>query len=145
QQNWSGQQMARAPDFTANLSADYAVPVADGELRLSGNVRYTSSYVVNNPSLYDINLGQCPGGVAGPTCQQVGANLLGKQRYRQAGYTLVSGEIAWYAPNDRYWVGVYGKNLTNKSYKLTYNGSSYGDYASKAPPISYGVKVGYKF
>ena len=58
---------------------------------------------------------------------------------------LIDGEITWYADQERYWIGVYGKNLTNKSYKLTYNGSAFGDYASKAPPISYGVKAGYKF
>ena len=129
-QDWTGQQMARAPDFTANFSADYSVPVATGELRLSGNVRYTTSYVVNNPSLY---------GPAAP------AALQNKQRYRQPSFTLVDGEITWYSDGERYWIGVYGKNLTNKSYRLTYNGGAFGDYSAKAPPISYGVKVGYKF
>ena len=129
-QDWTGQQMARAPDFTANFSADYTVPVADGELRLSGNIKYTDSYVVNNPSLF---------GPAAPVALQK------KQRYRQTSFTLIDGEITWMAPEGRYWVGVYGKNLTNKSYRLTYNGGAFGDYSSKAPPISYGVKVGYKF
>jgi iron complex outermembrane receptor protein len=150
-QDWTGQQMARAPDFTANLAVDYTVPVADGELRLSGNVKYTDSYVVNNPSLWNRSSLACPAtattaaGTFGGACQQVPANLLNKQRYRQGSFTLVDGEITWFAPDQRYWVGVYGKNLTNKSYKLTFNGNVFGDYATKAPPISYGVKVGYKF
>ncbi len=130
QQDWTGKQMARAPDFTANLAVDYSMPVAEGELRLSGNVKYSDSYVVNNPSLF------------GPLAP---AALRNKQRYRQASFTLIDGEITWYAPDERYWIGVYGKNLTNKSYRLTFNGGAFGDYSTKAPPISYGVKVGYKF
>jgi iron complex outermembrane receptor protein len=137
-QDWTGKQMSRAPNFTANIGGDYTVPLAEGELRLSGNVKYSDSYVVNNPSLYDVNPVQC-------NCAQVPANLLGKQRYRNPKTTLIDGEITWFGPDERYWVGVYGKNLTNKSYRLTYNGLTFGDYSVKAPPISYGVKVGYKF
>ena len=81
-------------------------------------------------------------GAAGPAAP---AALQNKQRYRQPSFTLVDGEITWYSDGERYWIGVYGKNLTNKSYRLTYNGGAFGDYSAKAPPISYGVKVGYKF
>jgi iron complex outermembrane recepter protein len=130
-QDWSGNQMARAPDLSGNLNIDYTVPVGDdGELRLSGNLQYTDSYVVSNPSLF------------GPAA---GAALATQQRFRQGSYTLANGEITWFSPDKSYWVGLYGKNLTNKSYRLTYNGGANGDYSTKAPPISYGVKVGYKF
>ena len=57
---------------------DYTFPVADGDLRLSGNVRYTDSYVNDNPSVF---------GVLAPAAQQK------KQRYRQGSYTLVGGEL----------------------------------------------------
>jgi iron complex outermembrane receptor protein len=129
-QDWSGKQMSRSPDFSGNIQGDYTVPVAGGELTLSGNVRYTASYVVNNPSLY------------GPLAP---ANLAGEQRYRQKAFTLVDGEIDWYGPDHKYWIGVYGQNLTNKSYRLSYNGGAYGDYSTKAEPITYGVKAGYQF
>jgi len=91
--------MARAPKLSGNLAADYTVPVMDGELRLSGNVKYSASYVVNNLALY------------GPSAPVA---LRNKQRYRQGSYTLIDGEITWFAPDHRYWIGVYGKNLTNK-------------------------------
>lgn len=51
-QDWSNQQMARAPDFSGNIGVDYTVPLAGGALRLSGNVSYTDSFVVSNPALY---------------------------------------------------------------------------------------------
>ncbi len=131
-QDWSGKQMSRAPDFSANLGMDYTVPVGteNGELRLSGNVKYSDSYVINNASLF------------GPLAP---AALRGKQRYRNPKTTLVDGEVIWTEPDGHYWVGVFGKNLTNKSYRLTYNGGAFGDYSSKAQPITYGVKAGYKF
>jgi iron complex outermembrane receptor protein len=124
--------MSRAPDFSANLGMDYTVPVGteNGELRLSGNVKYSDSYVINNASLF------------GPLAP---AALRGKQRYRNPKTTLVDGEVIWTEPDGHYWVGVFGKNLTNKSYRLTYNGGAFGDYSSKAQPITYGVKAGYKF
>jgi iron complex outermembrane receptor protein len=75
----------------------------------------------------------------------VPANLLGKQRYRTNSFTLFDGEVTWYAPGERYWVGVYGKNLTNARYKRAFNGNVFGDYATIGQPISYGIKVGYKF
>src|SRR6202007_195516 len=129
-QDWTGEQMSRAPNFTANFGGDYTVPIGDGELRLSGNVKYTTSYVVNNPSLY--------GPLAPAALQPV-------QRYRQGAFTLVDGDITWFAPDHRYWIGVYGKNLTNKSYRANYNGGAFGDYSAKSPPITYGVKAGYQF
>ncbi len=131
-QDWSGQQMSRAPDLTANFAVDYTVPLGDehGDVRLSGNVKYSDSYVVNNPSLF------------GPLAPAAIAN---KQRYRQEAFTLVDGEVIWTESGGRYWVGVYGKNLTNKSYRLSYNGGAFGDYSTKAAPVTYGVKAGYKF
>ncbi|RYH11460.1 MAG: TonB-dependent receptor, partial [Alphaproteobacteria bacterium] len=132
-QDWTGKQMSRAPDFSGNLNIDYTVPLGDnGDLRVSGNVQYTDSYVISNPSLF------------GPLA---GAALANKQRFRQGSYALVNGEILWTSADEHYWIGLWGKNLTNKSYRLTYNGSgpTFGTYSTKAAPISYGVKAGYKF
>ncbi len=129
-QDWSGHQMARAPKLTATFSADYTVPVAGGGLLLSGNVNYSSSYVVSNPSLF--------GPLAGPA-------LADKQRFRQGSLTLVNGEMTWTNPTNNYWIGLFGKNLTNKKYRATYNGANFGDYSTMANPITYGVKAGYKF
>ncbi|GIX30604.1 MAG: TonB-dependent receptor [Porticoccaceae bacterium] len=129
-QDWSGKQMARAPEWTASLGADYAVNCLGGTLELSGNARYTSSYVNQNLSLY--------GPLAGP-------RLAGKQRYRQPSFWLVNLQVAWRAPGDRWSIALYGKNLTNERYYLTYSGSSLGDYAIHAWPRTWGLRGSWEF
>ena len=51
-QDLSGLQMARAPDFSGFLGFEYNIPKGDGGLRFAANVKYTSSYVVTNPSIW---------------------------------------------------------------------------------------------
>src|SRR3546814_20717574 len=43
-EDWSGRRIIRAPDWTANLSATYRIPVSFGELNLSANVSYSSKF-----------------------------------------------------------------------------------------------------
>ena len=130
-QDWSGQQMARAPDFSATLGADYTIDdVLGGSLLFSGNLFYSSSLVVREPSLF------------GPLAP---AALRNKQRYRQDGYHVLNAQVRWTDPTDRYTVTVWGTNLTNQEYRISYGGSSFGDHAVYAEPISYGVRLGYSF
>ena len=99
-QDWTGQQMARAPSFSGNLGANYKVPLAGGSLNLSANGSYTASFVISNPSLF---------GPLGPP------GLANKQRYRQGSYALVNAQIGWTDPSDQFTVTVYGDNLTDKN------------------------------
>jgi iron complex outermembrane receptor protein len=123
--------MARAPTFSGNAGISYTADLMGGNLDLDANVSYTDSYVIQNPSLY--------GAAAGPA-------LANKQRYRQNAYALVNGSIRWTDPTDHFFIGVYGRNLTNKEFRLTYNGSAAGgDYSTPAKPREVGVKGGYKF
>ncbi len=130
-QDWTDQEMARAPEWTANLGIDYTLALAGGELVLSGNVNYSDSYVVQNLSLY------------GPLAGNAGA--ADEQRYRQDSFTLVNARADWTSPSGRYTLGVYGDNLTDERYFLTTSGSSLGDYNQYAWPATYGVSVGYNF
>lgn len=129
-QDWSGQQMARAPDLTLQVSADYTVPLFGGDLKLASNVVYSDSYVISNPSLY------------GPLAP---AALRDQQRFRQDETTLVNVDATWSDPTGQYTVAVYAKNLFDEEYRLTYNGGANGDYSAKAPPANYGVRLGYRF
>jgi iron complex outermembrane receptor protein len=129
-QDWSGQQMARAPTFSGNLSADYDTRLASGDLLLSGTLSYTDSFVLYNASLY------------GPLAP---AALASKQRYRQGAYALVSARAVWTDAGDHVRVTVFGNNLTNKKYRMTYSGGSFGDYSAQATPFTWGVKLGYSF
>lgn len=130
-QDWSNKQMARAPDISGNVGADYTIDLPYGSLQLAANVNFTSEYPLNNPSLY------------GP---QAPPALREKQRFLQDTYTLVNAQVTWTHPTENYYVQVFGTNLTDETYRLNYNGSSpFGDYSSMAEPLSYGVKVGARF
>jgi iron complex outermembrane receptor protein len=130
--DWSGQQMNRAPDFSATLGVSYKMEdVLGGELVASTNVKYTDSYVPNNPSIY------------GPLA---GAALANKQRFREGSYTLVNAALNWTDPSEHYEVGVWVNNLFDKDYHLSVNGNALtGNYGTWAWPRQYGARVGYKF
>lgn len=134
-QDWSDLQMARAPNFSANLAVDYTIEdVFGGSLALSGNYNYTDSYVVNNASLY------------GTLFLPANPDVAGAQRFRQGAFSLVSIQATWTDPTEHYWVTAFCNNLFDKSYRMVYSGSpAAGDYSAPGEPQVYGVKVGYKF
>lgn len=129
-QDWSGQQMARAPKFSATLGIDYTTALAGGQLAISANGKYTASYVPNSPALF---------GALGP----VGKTTT--QRYRQGSYATLNGSINWTDPSDTYTVGVWVNNLTNVNYRLSWNGSAFGDYNIWNMPRQFGVRLGAKW
>lgn len=128
-QDLSGLQMARAPNFTANFGAEYNIPDREGGLRISANINYTDSYVVTNPAVW--------GPLAGPRARE--------QRFRQDGYALLSAQVTWTEPGGHFYAQAFGTNLTNHRYKLHYTGTAFGSYAPMAEPAVYGGRVGYKF
>lgn len=129
-QDWTGQQMARAPSFTGNVGINYETDLAKGRLAMSANASYTSSFVVANPSLF------------GPLA---GAALANQQRYRQKGYGLVNAQVNWTDPSGHYTLGVYGDNITNTRYNFVLSGGAFGDYSQGNEPVTYGVRAGFKF
>lgn len=129
-QNWNGQQMARAPSFTGNAGFTYERELAGGTLAMSGNVNYTTSYVVANASLF---------GPTGP------AGLQNKQRYRQNAYAIANAQINWTDPSDHVTIGVYADNFTNTRYNFVLSGSAFGDYSQGNEPATYGIRGGFKF
>ncbi len=130
-QDWTDQEMARAPEWTANAGANYTIETSIGSIVTSVSANYTDSYVVQNLSLY--------GPVAAP---EFSAN---EQRYRQDSFTLINAKIDWTDSSGRFTAGLYGENITNKRYYLTHSGSSLGDYNQYSSPSSYGIRFGYNF
>jgi iron complex outermembrane receptor protein len=130
-QDWTNQQMTRAPTLSGILNIDYTVKdIAGGSVSLGANGRYTDSYVINNASLF------------GPLA---GAALANKQRFRQDAYTVLNLHATWTDSSSRYSIGVFGNNVTNTIYKITNNGTAFGEYASYGAPATYGIRVGYNF
>lgn len=134
-QNWNDQEMARAPEFSANFGGDYTWQLPIGSLQFAANASYSDGYVINNPSLF------------GGTNITTGVVYPGtEQRYRQDSLTLVTASLSWTDPGDHFSITAFGTNLTDEEYFVTYSGtSSFGDYGTVAEPINYGVRVGYKF
>ena len=153
-QDLSGKQMSRAPDLTAYAGFDYLIPMGDGGVRLAANVKYTDDYVVSNPSVWggwvlnpDAPTVIPEGGNAnyfGPGSPY--ADRAGEQRFVQKGYALINASLTYTDPSDTYYVRLWGNNLTDKRYRLHYNGTAFaGTYAPMAEPRTYGVSVGFKF
>jgi len=129
-QNWNGQQMARAPQFSGNVNISYVIPAfAGGTLTPSVNFKYTDSYVLNNASLF--------GPLAGP-------DRVNKQRYREGAYGLLNVSLTYDSP-DGYTLAAYVNNATDVDYHLNMSGSAFGDYGTWASPRTYGVRLGYSF
>lgn len=132
-QNLSGLAMSRAPDFTGTFGVDYNIPYKDGGLRVAANLRYTSRYVLTNPSVWGANPG-------------VPIERQREQRFTQPGFALLGASVTWTEPSGHFYGRVWGNNLTDHRYRLHYTGSStYGTYSPMAEPRTVGVTLGAKF
>jgi iron complex outermembrane receptor protein len=132
-QNIGGLQLSRAPNFSANLGADYLIPQGEGGFRVAANLKYTDSYVVTNPSIWGAAVG-------------VPADRQREQRFREGNYVLLNASVTWTDPSDHYYVRVWGNNLTDHRYRLHYSGTStFGTYSPMAEPLTFGGTVGYHF
>lgn len=130
EQDWSNQEMARAPEMTWSLGVDYTVPVSYGELSFNANANYSDSFVISNPSVY--------GPLVSPELRDV-------QRFRTNSYVLVNAQAGWTDPEERYSVRLFVQNLTDEDYLMAYNGSTYGSYKMPNTPRQFGIRVGYAF
>ncbi len=162
-QDISGMQMVRAPDFTGYVGFEYNIPKGDGGFKIAANVKYTSSYVVTDPSVwggesqaaFTARTGLTAPTIATPSNNNAvfaaagaaGTPYLSQssdQRARQSGYALVNASVTWTDPTDHYYVRVWGNNLTNKFYAVHYRPSS-RTYIPLGEPLSFGGTIGYKF
>ena len=85
-------KVQNTPKWTASGSLAYSVPLGAGELSLIGSASYRSkTYQFEVPNPY----------------------------IDQDGYALFDASIIYTAPNDRWSLGVFGKNLANRTYKTS--------------------------
>lgn len=85
-------QVQNTPEWTASGTLAYMTPLGDGRLNFGTTVSYRSSinqFEIPNPYI------------------------------DQDGYALWDASIVYTAPDDRWSIGVYGKNLTDKEYKTS--------------------------
>ncbi|MDF7774762.1 TonB-dependent receptor [Sphingomonas sp. AOB5] len=113
----SGLPLIFSPDFTANIGADYTIPAGDSRLVLSGSLYYNSGFDIT------------PGGYFSHV----------------NGYSTLSASATWHGPNDRYFLRIWGDNLTDSKHAIYISPQAAAFQEVTARPISYGVTLGFKF
>ncbi|QIG81926.1 TonB-dependent receptor [Sphingosinithalassobacter tenebrarum] len=112
----SGLQMQRAPEFTASAGASYTTMLAGGDLTLSGNLYYTSSFYFD-PS----------------------------EQFRQDAYEVLSLRAEWTDITDTFTISVFGDNVTDNRYRTQVLFNTLGIGSTWSAPVTYGVGLGVKF
>ena len=112
----AGKTTVRSPDFVGNVTASYELPVSIGSFDVVTGAYYNSGFYWNPDD-----------------------------RIKQPAYTLVNASATWSAPKADWDVRLWGKNLTSRRYYSYETDQEFGDDASPAPPLTYGISVGYHF
>jgi len=112
----SGTPMIQSPRFTGNLGAIYTIETHNGSLDLGLNYNYTGR-------------------------QYFSFGRIAPQK----AYSLVSGQVAWTAPGDRWTVTLWGKNLTDTQYHYALGIAARGLTGNPAPPRTFGVTLSGRF
>jgi iron complex outermembrane receptor protein len=117
----SGHQLPQAPHVSATFGADWdAFPLAGGHVVLHADGSYASKQYFE---------------------------LLNEDRIAQDPYTLVNARASWHSGDDKWELGLWDKNLTNRFYLTNaYDLQALGwDYLHRGLPREFGVDVSYHF
>jgi iron complex outermembrane receptor protein len=112
-----GNTIPRSPKFSATVGFDYVADVGQGKITMTGDYSYNSGYFFEPD------------------------NFL-----HQGKFGLFGGQIK-YSPDERYYVAIWGKNLSDKRY-VQYAGAQNGPSGypfSGGAPRTYGVTAGFDF
>lgn len=123
-QDFSGRRLARAPDWTGNISADYTIPIANGDLVLAGSASYSSAY---NPT------------------NEVRDPATGIQRFVQKAYGIGSVSADYTLSSGHFTIGAYVENVTDTRYKILDTANGQATYAVYNEPRTYGVRLSYRY
>ena len=114
-----GNEIPFTPNFTANLGADYIVPIGDGKATFFLNYSYNSGWFASAD------------------------NIL-----KQSAYSLLDGSVTYTFPGNRIQLGLWAHNITaTKYYVGLASGANPGGYQAGlvGAPATYGAMIGYKF
>jgi iron complex outermembrane receptor protein len=138
--SWSGRRIARAPDWSGSVGADYKVGLAGGELAANATATFSSRYAPVNISY------QCAYALQGGINRCVpGTDSSQEGRFEENGYVLVNARIGWTAPGGKITLTAYANNLTNTRFKTSTVGLFYGDYIGLNEPRTFGGSISFKY
>jgi iron complex outermembrane receptor protein len=121
-QDLSGRTPTRSPEWTAGFDLTYVRPVGAGIVTLNGNVNYEdeSIYYYSNVT------------------EDFDTTLQAK--------TLLGLSATFADADDRWFVSVYGRNLSDERYRTASQAvGALWTFATYGEPRTYGVEVGFKF
>ena len=115
--------LQNAPEFTGYFGMTWRGQLAGGDLAITPSVSYRDGY-----SLFEF---------PNPILDQ-------------DGYALVDLSAVWTSPDDRYTIGVFGKNLTDEEYRVggyTFPGALFNDsqIGYYGPPLTFTASLAVKF
>ncbi|WP_417620253.1 TonB-dependent receptor [Parasphingorhabdus sp.] len=113
----SGNRAIRSPKLSGNLTANYTVPIGDGDLGFSGTVYYSSKVYFDS-----------------------------QNRIVQPAAATVNARVAW-RPNvdSGFELAAYGRNLTSSDVIQSVISTTVADLTRYNPPTVYGLELRYSF
>lgn len=124
--SFRGRQLDRAPKYTVSAAYNYTLPLAGGsELVASVRTRLNGSYAI--------------------------ADFVQARQYRQPAFTRTEASLTYNAPNARWYIQGYVKNIENdvqvSNISYSYIPGLYSQEVLVTPtdPRTYGVRVGFKY
>jgi iron complex outermembrane receptor protein len=108
----SGNSITSAADVTLNVGARYLRSTSAGDFGLTAVVNHRGE------SFYNFNNSVS----AGP-------------------YTIVNGSIDWTSPNGRIGASLWVENLFDEEYVLRVESFGFGNFATPARPVTYGIRL----
>jgi iron complex outermembrane receptor protein len=115
--NLTGKNMIRTPPVTVNLAVDYKIPVGDaGDLGFNVSSYFNSGYYFEPDN-----------------------------RIRQRSYTLLNAQVSFTAPDSRWRVAAFARNITKQQYISSFSQGAAGDQAAPGAPRTYGLTLVYKY
>lgn len=112
----SGKSLRNAPKTTFSLGYEHNTELAGGTLRLRVDTRYSSKYYNDD------------------------ANSDG---FRQKAYTRTGLSARWDAPNDKWFISAYARNLENKNVvNSRLSNTVFGAFGYTAAPRTIGLSIG---
>jgi iron complex outermembrane recepter protein len=120
----SDQELFLAPDFTASVGGQYALPSPVGTFVLASSYQYNDGFNWQGTAYAD----GTPNG-----------------RIRQHAYSLLNASLQWTSNDERWDIRLWGKNITSTEYRAFTQTNANGDTYSPGPPATYGVTLGMHF
>jgi iron complex outermembrane recepter protein len=133
--NLKGNNTVQTPPFSANLTATYDVPVTAGELSFTLLYSHTGNYWAEP----DNGRGQ----ITPPGTGFISSSNPFNER--QHAVNILNASIQWHAPDDRYAVSLWGKNLTDHRYWSFNNSTASITKQAPAAPRTYGLTLSASF